>query len=416
MSHSSPLCFSRARRGIVLLYAMVAFIVLCGVVSLAVDYGRVSLIKSELQFAADAAACAAIGQLGNGTAAAQTSVVQLAAANLAEGQPVVLVPSTDVEFGTWDSGARAFTVLTGSAASSANAVRVTARRTSATGNAPRLYFAALLGRSSFDVTGHSIALASGSGGYIGISLTRMYNTSHFDGYYPSGGPYSSSASVPGNLLSFKDMWLYDTASVKGEAHWDVTGTFNRDATAVVSPGPKTAEDLSTHYPPVDLGSVATANNNTRLTQYYVSNQLVIPDNIGTVTFPGGTYYFTKFDIGKGNSVFFSGPATLYLNCSGMIQSTIASSDYRPAKLSIKVAPATSGYGPGPTGYNWSIDASGNFYGSFYNPTGDVHHHNGGISHGSVISDLLCFRQNSEGHQDMTLGKYARASAGAQLVK
>jgi Flp pilus assembly protein TadG len=393
------------QRGSALFYLVVVMPVVLALISFGVDVGHVQLVKIELQSAADSAARAASSELSNGTTAAQTAAVQVAASNTADGSAVTLTTAADVEFGNWDSSARTFTVLNGSFASSANAVRVTARRTAARGNAVRMYFASMFGYPSFDVSAVAIASKSASsGGYIGISLTRMYNTAHFDAYNSSSGTYSAASSVSGNLLSFNDLWLYDTSSVKGEAHWDTSGTFNHDATAIVS-GTCSAQTLNPNFPAVSLGNVATVNDNAQLTQYYSSNQLVIPDNKPTVTYPGGTYYFTKFDLGTGNTVRFSGPTIIYLKCGGDITSNIAASSLKPADLSIKVVP----------GYNWKIDAGGVFYGSFYNPTGDVHHHNGGVSYGSVISDLLCFRQDSEGHQDLALGKYAVA-AGVTTVK
>lgn len=292
------------------------------------------------------------------------------------------------------------------AANSANAVRITARRTKATGNAVTLYFASLLGYGSFDVVTTSIASrTSYGGGYIGLNLTRMYNTAHFDAYNSTLGPYSASSAMQGNLLSFKDMWLYNYSSVYGEAHWDVSGIFNHDSTAIVSPGPMNAQKLGTDYPAVSAGNVASSNDNSKLVLYYSNNQLMIPNGRPPVTYPGGTYYFTNFNIGTGNQVYFSGPTIIYLNCGGQIQSTLAPSSLRPMELAVRVTPTN----------NWTIGSGGVFYGSFYNPTGAVHHHNGGVSYGSVISSLLCFRQTSQGHQDLSMGKYASA-AGVVLVK
>lgn len=377
---------------------MILFTVLCAFVSFSVDYGRVQVAKSQLQQAADAAALSAIQDLDSGATAAQNSAIATAAFNSADGRPVNLNSSTDIEFGSWNNNTNTFTVLPGSAAA-VNAVRVTTRRTAANGNAIPLFFA--LGRSSCDV--HSSAIAyktSNSGGYIGISLTRMYNTARFDAYNSRSGPYSLATAQQGNLLSYSDMWLYDNSRVYGEAHWDLTGTFNHDSTAIVSPGPMTAEKLNPNFPPVALGNVASVNDNGQLTQYYSGNQLVIPNGKPPVTFPAGTYYFTKFDLGDNNTVNFDGPTVIYLKCGGDITSTLGATSRLPSDLAIKVAP----------NYNWKIDSGGTFYGTFYNPTGDVHHHNGGQSFGSVISDLLCFRQNSQGHQDLSLGKYATAAA------
>src|SRR3954470_23926668 len=86
----------RSRRGGALLYCTVAmstFMVIC---SLAVDYGRVQVAKSELQNAADACAhYAAYGAL-DGTAFAKA--VAVAAQNTVDGSPLV-VQAADVTVG-----------------------------------------------------------------------------------------------------------------------------------------------------------------------------------------------------------------------------------------------------------------------------------------------------------------------------
>src|SRR3954464_3731204 len=55
------------RRGMSLIYMAVAVPVLAGFCSLAVDWARVQLVKSELQAAADAAARYAVTGLADGT-------------------------------------------------------------------------------------------------------------------------------------------------------------------------------------------------------------------------------------------------------------------------------------------------------------------------------------------------------------
>jgi Flp pilus assembly protein TadG len=378
---------------------------LFGLCSFAVDYGRVRLAKSSLQAAADSAALAGAKLVSSGVSAVQTEVVKYGNANTCDGSAIVIDPNNDIDFLTYDPVSRSSTVLTGAARTSANAIRVRCERTKTKNNPIDLVFGGLIGLTKCDVHAQATAYQSPNhGGYIGLSLTRMYNTATFDGYNANVGAYPSSRQA-GTLLSYADLWLYDTSSVYGEAHWDTTGTFNHDATAIISPGPCNSQTLNNNFPAPSLGNVATVNNNNQLTQYYTNNQLVIADNKPPVTYPAGTYYFTKFDIGTGNHVYFNGPTTIYLNCAGDITSTLAASDFKPANLSVLVT----------AGHNWKFDAGGVFYGSFYNPSGDLHHHNGGISYGSVISDLLCFRQTSQGHQDLSLGKYA-VTVGVVLVK
>jgi hypothetical protein len=132
--------------------------VLTGFVSLAVDVGRVQVVKTELRQAADAAARAGAGAMEAGIPFGRSEAVKYAAKNNADGTPVVLNSTEDIQFGKWDSSTKTFEVLTGSALDKANACRVLARRTDARGNAVPLIFMKLLGRSSCDVNAESIAM------------------------------------------------------------------------------------------------------------------------------------------------------------------------------------------------------------------------------------------------------------------
>src|SRR5947209_17063278 len=155
MSPRSPI--PTGRNGASLVYMTVAMVIFVGFVSLAVDVGHVRVVKNALQLAADGSArYAAAGFTTGGVTTAQGDAVYSAAQNTADETPVVVNPNTDVEFGTWDSTSRAFTVLSGSSRGSANAIRVTCRRTAATGNPVPLWFAAVLGKPTADVTASSI--------------------------------------------------------------------------------------------------------------------------------------------------------------------------------------------------------------------------------------------------------------------
>src|SRR3954451_16303262 len=90
----------RRPRGTVLIYVMVSMVVLFGFVSLAVDYGRVQLAKSELQQAADSAARFAATGINDGTAV--DKAIAAANANSADGTRIE-ISSRDVRLGNWDA-------------------------------------------------------------------------------------------------------------------------------------------------------------------------------------------------------------------------------------------------------------------------------------------------------------------------
>lgn len=147
----------RRRRGGMLIYITVGLLSLCALASLAVDFGRAQLVKTELQCATDAAARQAAANLQSGYTTATAKAMEVAAYNKANGTSVVLDANNDIEFGVWDTTTRTFTPLSGSARNSATAVRITAHRTAARGNAVPTAFARLLGIPTLDVKVTAIA-------------------------------------------------------------------------------------------------------------------------------------------------------------------------------------------------------------------------------------------------------------------
>ena len=144
---------ARHRRAASLPYLTVAIVVVTAIASLAVDGGRVYVVKAELQVAADSAArYAAAGLVSGGPSQARSNAVAAASDNTADGTGVSLDRARDVELGAWDASNRTFTLLNGSAESSSTAVRVTVRRTAARGNATSLMFARVVGISAVEVS------------------------------------------------------------------------------------------------------------------------------------------------------------------------------------------------------------------------------------------------------------------------
>jgi Flp pilus assembly protein TadG len=100
---------------------------MCGVVSLAVDYARVQLVKTELQCAADGIARMSARSMSESQPDADVryDAQAMASKMSADGSPIILT-SSDVEFGYWDATAKTFAVRTTSYG--ANAMRITCQR------------------------------------------------------------------------------------------------------------------------------------------------------------------------------------------------------------------------------------------------------------------------------------------------
>jgi hypothetical protein len=178
---------SRAR-GVAALYVIVIMIALCALCSLGVDFGHVQLVKTELRRTADSAARAAASQMRVGKSAAIAKAVEYAGYNKADGSKVVLDPSKDIEFGTWNPAKEKFTKTNSNDISSCNAVHVIARRITARGNSVPLMFARVLGQDACDVEAESIVQFIG-GVKIDDDVPATANP------YLAGMPRGSVASV-----------------------------------------------------------------------------------------------------------------------------------------------------------------------------------------------------------------------------
>jgi Flp pilus assembly protein TadG len=292
----------RFRRGIAAVYSILMLMVLCGLVSMGVDLGRVQLAKTELRSAADGAARAAAGGLPMGVSQAKTNAAATAAANLCDGSPVVIDQTQDIEFGMWDGTARTFTVLTGSAQNSANAVRVTARRTAARGTAIPLVFARLVGKSTCDINAVSIAKLAGGprSEFVGLNGVHVHDRTYFLSYSSAVDPNptittglsnadvgsNGSFQFGGNNHIYGDLLMGPSASMVGTTQ--VTGS-----TTVLS-APIATPTSPAWSPGANPGGISQ--------NYTVSSD---------TTLPGGTYWFTSLSISK--NLTFSGPATVYVN-------------------------------------------------------------------------------------------------------
>lgn len=127
--------------------------VFVGAASLAIEVGYVQMAKGQMQSMADAAALAGVRELVmDDFAGARNQASTVVASNSVAGKPIGIDPSSDVEFGRWESGAFVSTEA------GANAVRVTIRKTAQSSNgALPLFLAPVIGVSNVDVEVSGVA-------------------------------------------------------------------------------------------------------------------------------------------------------------------------------------------------------------------------------------------------------------------
>ena len=151
---------SKARRGSMAVLCAVLLIPIMAFAAFSVDLGFISMVKSQLQNAADSAAMAGVAVLANtnNDEEGREAQARLWAREFAErNQPAhgnVLV-NADIILGRWSTTTGTFSVIQGG--EKPNAVRVFTRRSQAEGNPVPLFFGTVLGFDDVDMTAESIA-------------------------------------------------------------------------------------------------------------------------------------------------------------------------------------------------------------------------------------------------------------------
>src|SRR4051794_29963126 len=87
-------------RGVSLVWTASGLCVFAALVSLAADFGRVQMAKTELQGAVDAAARAGADDLDTSPSAARSAAIAVAALNSADGHSLAIT-SSQIDIGTW---------------------------------------------------------------------------------------------------------------------------------------------------------------------------------------------------------------------------------------------------------------------------------------------------------------------------
>ncbi len=243
-------------RGTVMVYTVVAIFALMGLISFAVDYGRIQVSKTEMQRAADAAARYATQGLSDSTAVSKA--ITAAGQNNVDGSPMVLQAS-DVEIGVWDSTAKTFTVT----ATNPNAVRVTARRTTARGTAIPTVFARAFGRTSFDVSYTAIATAPSASNLV--MLHRFNESSGSTAYDEIDTPLNvviqnvSNITWTGGGLQFNSSTRASSAAAASKLHTRLRATNRLTVIGQIKAG------STSQGGPARIISLSTDTNNRNFT-------------------------------------------------------------------------------------------------------------------------------------------------------
>ena len=351
---------------------------LCGIVSLAVDFGRVQVAKAELRQAADAAARFGAAGLANGGNAtrARSNAIAAAADNKVDGQSLSLA-ATDVEVGTWANG----TFSPGGA--SPNAVRVAASR-----GAVPLVFARLIGISSASVDAVSIARVNATPpvqqyGLVGLDAINMTGNASIDSYDSSAGLYSlATRRTNGDIASNGNVGLTGNATVYGDVFRGSGKSVSLGGNAaVVSPGTTKTLTQPLAYPPASLPQSYTSLGNFN------------GNGNGTTALPSGDYYLTGFSLSGNHTLAVNGKVTLYVAGEVDLSGNVFTSGNKPANLKIVVI------GSGEV----KLTGNADLYADIYAPQSTVKLAGNGQFFGRAIGKTLDVSGNGKLHFDETLG-------------
>jgi hypothetical protein len=212
-----PAGYRRPRRGSVLIYSLLLMTIMLAMTSFAVDYGRLQLIKTQLQRNADSAARGSLEMYIEGSSSDYTYWGPEMTAQLFN--PVDnnsgVSPTISFTWGYWNSSSKTFTAGTGTPV----AVMVTVSRTAANGNAVPLTFPLMNGLSAFrttcDVTATAIAVLSQSTSVVNQTISGQSDPwlagmpsgseASYDDYAPSQCPPMVMNVTPGTVLTFTNV-------------------------------------------------------------------------------------------------------------------------------------------------------------------------------------------------------------------
>jgi hypothetical protein len=320
------------RRGVAVVYASIAVVALAGLLSLAVDYGRVQLARGQLRAAADAVARAgAAGLPSSDEAIAAANAV--AALNSVDGSAIT-PGQTSVTAGYWADGA-----FGTSGSGPYNAVRVVLNRSGAEGVA--LPFARMFGAEHSSISAEAVAqkTTNSNWGYVGLDSIRWNGTAVWLDVWQ----YDSTD--PGYTFGDVEIGSNGTITVDGTVKFHGSLKYGAGRGVLLGPsvefnGTATANgSMLVFDPPAANGADAT-NNNATLPGTIVAGGGSMPSinktGSGTVSLAGGTYWLNNVSV-TGGTLRFNGAATLCVNGTFNVSNAkIMTYQNKPANLYIKM--------------------------------------------------------------------------------
>jgi hypothetical protein len=372
------------------------FTVLVGIASLGADYGRVQLAKIELERCATAAARAAVSRVPADPQGARDLAVAYAQHNTVDGTGVTIDPQADVELGIWDDAARTFSVASGANLSTANAVRVTARRIGENG-VPML-FAGLIGNSRSDVSATSIAKVTtppDAVAFVGLNRVTVGNNLFAAGYSSSAGP-PGGANVSNSIVMGSNgvMSFGNNSDIRGDVIRGPAGSVTHGNHWFVS-GSQSQQPTPYAYPPTEPAGVGSSGS-------------LVRGNNQTVTLSAGTYLYSSIQFGNNVTLATTGPVTIYVSGSAQAGNDLRISPHSgdPSNLRIRMIGSAA------------LQVGNNLTGAaeIYGPGGNVQIGNNAVFGGQVIAREVQIGNNAALYHDTSSSGGGGGSGSVTTVR
>ena len=371
------------RTGIAIIYIMIAIPIVLAFCSLAVDFARVRLAKSQMRHAAMAAALYGVTGLSNSTYV--TKAQSAAASNTVNGASFSC-SAADILSGTWSAGA-GFT----SGGSNPNTLQISAHLTGTSGIP--LIFAPVVGQSYCNVTSTVVAVTTTNppGGFVGYNGVDFKNNTFWASYnssvttspshsnYNNNGMIGTNSTIAGknNNSLYGDTYLGPSASVSGIT---VSRSNLSQASNLVLP------TMPTWAPGTNPNSTPTA--------YTVGSN---------TTLPAGTYWFTSLTLNA--NLTFSGASTVYVNGNIVTNGDLTAYNSIPSNL--QIYQYGSGNTFGDTGSN-----NFNIIADVWAPAVDFASKNNLTYKGRGFFNTITCKNNADFYYDESFG----TAAGGTVVK
>lgn len=410
VSNSAP-----RRRGMVVALVAVSMVTLLLFGSLAVDVGYICALTAEAQDNADAGCLAGVSAIHDGDyGSVRARALDMIGRNQKR-QGFLALEDQIIEVGRWDKATATFESMDFSLASKANAVRVVAKR-----NKVSLFFAALIGHTSTDVSREAIAqVAPTCGGVWGLDEVKVPGNVVVDSYFSTEGDYSAgSANDNGDVCSNGPMNVSGSIEIHGDVIGDPVEVAGGKA---IITGYIDELDKPVEVPPVDFGDVATNNDNATIGltdqgrdpfpsggKYLGGWNLVIRAN-DNLTLAPGTYYFDSAVLGSKmltGSITLTGPTTIYVagdfGAAGKAQ---LNTTRNPHNLTIYSS-----------GSKFKLAGKAAVYGSIFAPNTDVMLVGNAEMYGALIGKTVKMAGNFNFHVDESLPLVHSLKRAPFLVK